>query len=474
MSAMQYNVTELKGKFIGNMIFAFGAQMISLLVSLLLSLVVPKFLVVEEFAYWQLFIFYTNYVNIAQLGIVDGIYLKLGGKNFDDLDHSLLKAKYRVFTIVQIIFGLLIISVAYLFANDRSKVVVFSGVAVYLVVYNLSRYLGFIFQAVNNTRWYSISSMIDRFTILILGIIVIATRSISWKWLIIIYIFGVAISLIYSWYKGKVIISAQQRVCFPQTLSEIKSDATIGISLMISNLASMLILGCGRQTIEWYWGLETFGRVSFALSMTNFFLLFINQVSLVMFPALRKVEMNESKNIFMKVDYGFSLISPLVYILYIPVSIVLKNWLPQYESSLSYLMLFMPVCVFDGKMQMLYNTYLKVLRKEKLLLKINLFCVALSILNCLVSVLVFDSFKILLAGLVIVIAIRSLVSSYFLSKVLAFKNNKCFLFDLVFAVAFVLLSLTLKNQYAVIVLLSLFVSFLYSQKQRIRAVFKKE
>ena len=65
-----------------NLIYALIAQTISLLLSLIISFIVPKFLGVEEFGYWQLFVFYSSYVNIAQLGISDGLYLRLGGENY--------------------------------------------------------------------------------------------------------------------------------------------------------------------------------------------------------------------------------------------------------------------------------------------------------------------------------------------------------------------------------------------------------
>ena len=93
---------NLTQKFKNNIIYAFLAQGISLCVSLLISLVVPKFLSIEDFAYWQLFIFYTNYVSISQLGIVDGLYLKLGGSNFEELDYVKIGSIYKGFALWQI------------------------------------------------------------------------------------------------------------------------------------------------------------------------------------------------------------------------------------------------------------------------------------------------------------------------------------------------------------------------------------
>ena len=37
------------------------------------------------YSFWQLFIFYTTYVNIFHFGISDGLYLRLGGKSISRL-----------------------------------------------------------------------------------------------------------------------------------------------------------------------------------------------------------------------------------------------------------------------------------------------------------------------------------------------------------------------------------------------------
>ena len=57
-----------------NMLFAYFAQGTILVSSILLTLVLPKVLGVEEFGYWQLLIMYVNYLGIAYLGLNDGLY----------------------------------------------------------------------------------------------------------------------------------------------------------------------------------------------------------------------------------------------------------------------------------------------------------------------------------------------------------------------------------------------------------------
>ena len=55
------------------------SQILSLLVSVSLVIILPKFISVEDYGYWQLFILYSGYVGLFHFGYSDGLYIKLGG-----------------------------------------------------------------------------------------------------------------------------------------------------------------------------------------------------------------------------------------------------------------------------------------------------------------------------------------------------------------------------------------------------------
>ena len=88
--------------FYKNLQFAFLAQFISIIINLIMYLIVPKIVGTTNYAYWQLFIFYTNYAGFFHLGLVDGIYLRLGGKKYNDLNFNLLGSQLKVMNLIQI------------------------------------------------------------------------------------------------------------------------------------------------------------------------------------------------------------------------------------------------------------------------------------------------------------------------------------------------------------------------------------
>ncbi len=73
-------------KILRDFSYSISSNLISLAVSTLVVLIVPKFIGVTEYGYWQLYIFYTNYVGVLHFGWLDGIYLRYGGYHYRDLD----------------------------------------------------------------------------------------------------------------------------------------------------------------------------------------------------------------------------------------------------------------------------------------------------------------------------------------------------------------------------------------------------
>ena len=107
---------------------------------------------------------------------------------------------------------------------------------------------------------------------------------------------------------------------------------------------------------------------------------------------------------------------PVIFVLYLPVKVIIELWLPQYHESVRYLAILLPLCTFDGKMQMLCNTYLKVLRKEKVLMQFNIFSFFVSLIMTCFCGHILNSMVLVVLAMVISIAIRSILAEEYLAK----------------------------------------------------------
>ena len=239
-------------------------------------------------------------------------------------------------------------------------------------------------------------------------------------------------------------------------IQELNETMRVGIKITISSMASMLILGIGRFLIDNHWGIEIFGKISFALSLTSFALAFIAQVSMVFFPILKRIDISTQKIVYETMRIMCFACMPLIYIVIIPAKEVLNIWLPQYADSMLYLSILLPICVFDAKMNMIFNTYFKALRKEKILLFINLFVFILSCILSLAGVYIFNSYMLILISMVFCIMVRSSVSEIYLGKVLNSLDITIMIYEQILALVFVIISLNFNSTVSFIVVIALY------------------
>ncbi len=457
---------DLGRKFASNLTYAFTAQFFSLVVSVIMSLIVPKLLGVEQFSYWQLFIFYSSYVGFFHLGLPDGIYLRYGGTEIDKLDKPLLGSQLRVMIAVHItisIFGIVALS---FFSIEWDRKYVWILTAVYMVVSNAFWFLGFVFQAANQTKKYSLATIISKVFFTICILVLMFLRPAGFQIYVLLYVMSQGLALAYCVCNAKEFVFSEQ-IPIKKTFSEIFTNAKIGINLTFSNLASSFILGIGRVMIDTTQGISSFGMVSLAISLTNFFLQFISQISMVMFPMLRQFEQEKMKTLFVLLRSGISYLLCAILIIYVPVKFILGLWLPQYKLSFEYLSILLPLCIFDGKMQLLYNTYLKVLRKEKTLLFINMVSLCISAILCFVGAYLLNNMIAVVIGMVIAIAIRSIITNVYLSRIMRVPNEINVFWECVLSLIFIVTNQIFPMHVAFLIYLSIFAVYCWFTRKTI-------
>lgn len=448
-----------------NMFYALGSQLISLLISILTSLILPKYLGVVDYGFYQLFIFYTTYVGFALFGLNDGIYLKFGGKKYEDLDKELLKIQYLYSLCFQLIIIIIIIPFLCLKDNTLDRFNIYIFTAIYMLISNTYGYFAFIFQAINWIKIYSISIMIERFFYAFFLLISLFFNIKFFEIYIIIVIISKFIAMIYCLlYSKEIVLIKTNR--WKIGLKEMFSNMKIGINLMLANIASMLILGISRFLIDSNWGIEAFAKFSFSLSLANFFLMFINQVSMVLFPALKRINIENQKQIFDKINKILFIIMPFVYLAYLPLGVFVNLWLPQYSESVMYLAIILPICVFDGKMNLLYSTYFKMFRLEKQLLYINLITVCISCALALFGIYIINNIIFVIVGIVVSIICRSLISYLILSKYIDNTSGKMNIFiEVVMAFIFIILNLIKMYIFSFILIFVIEIIILYKNRK---------
>jgi O-antigen/teichoic acid export membrane protein len=423
------------GALLSNLSYAYISQGISMIISIVFTLVIPKVLGVEGYGYWQLIVFYASYLGVLYLGLNDGLYLREGGKSYSEINHSVVATQSRVFFVLHSVIAAILIVLVSIFIKDANRAFVMISAAIYIPFFNLKGLLTHTMQAVNHTKVFSLSVMIDKILILLAVIVALVCDIENFHYYVVVYVAGGIVATIYCCIAARKILLAP--TCSVAELkSEIKENIKAGMPLMLSSFAAMLITGVSRQVIDIRWDISEFGKISLAITMMNFVLMFINQSSLVLFPSMRRMSTDGCVSFYKSANNILNIILPLVLVVYVPVGVLVCMWLPNYKESVAYLGIMLPICIFDGKMSLLGNTYYKMMRLERKLLVINIVTFVLNAIFSILGALVFNSITFIVVGLVISIAFRSLISEIYLHMHMKIKFDFTTIVMIVLSIGF--------------------------------------
>jgi len=437
-----------------NLTMAFFTQFISVITSIMISLILPKKLGVNDYAYYQLLIFGSSYIGLLHFGVSDGVYLIYGGKEYDELNHNMLSFFFWIMLVWLILISLVGCGILPFFVKDGMRLYVWHMIFLYGIFANGSWYLGYIFQATNNTRWYSASIFIFKLIVLMLYTRSFIQGEADVKKYVLIYVCAQIVSFVYCVAMGNKVFFGIKTFS-KSYFGELIDSCKVGINLTISNVSNALILGIGRIIIDKKWSLESFGKISLAISLTNFLMQFMQQISMVLFPVLRQVSKKIQTELFDALNSTIGILICGLYVFYFPLEVLLNKWLPQYNASFVYLGLLMPICCYDGKVYILYGTFMKVLRKEKIVLSINVLSCVMSFVLSLIFAVVFNNIYAIVMATVFTIGFRN----YIFGRVLSDKSQKnlcVFIIETILSILFVLLHTFLSNMIATIIYITLY------------------
>lgn len=398
-----------------NIFYAFVANGISTIISAILTLVVPKLFGVKEYSYWQLYIFYTSYVGFFHLGWIDGIYLKYGGKEYSELEYPKFVTQFWLINIFVTIMVIAASIFAFTHVGDYDKRIILIATFLCAFVTISKTYFLYIFELTNRIKEYARYIKVDRYIYFIITMLFLFIGVRDYKLLILADVISRIIALIMCIKSAKEVAFGKLDY-FKNGIKEAIDNISIGSKLMIANVASMLIIGIVRFAIERKWDIETFGKVSLTLSISNFLLTMINAIGVVMFPLLRRTNKEKLSSMYIVMRTFMMILLLAMLVFYMPFEMILSMWLPKYKESLKYMALLFPIFIFECKMSLLINTFLKTLRKEKWILLTNVTTLILSIIVTGITVFAIGNLTLTVSLIVVLLAFKCVLAESLLAR----------------------------------------------------------
>lgn len=459
-------------QFFKNFSYTISSNFISLVISTLVVVIVPKLIGIEDYGYWQLYLFYASYVGFLHFGWSDGIYLRYGGEDYDSLDKKIFSSQFYLMVFFQLFIALAITIFSFIIISDGNKLFILVMVAINIIIVNVLSILLLTLQATNRIKDYANINIISRVSYITLIIMFLLFGIREYKMMIIADLIGKLLSLIYAVYACSE-IAFHKFHSFDNSMRETVENIRVGIKLMFANIASMLIIGVVRFGIEYSWDIKTFGKISLTLSISNILMLFINAIAIVIFPVLRKLNKKSLPELYSIIRDILMVILFIILLFYFPINVIFLNWLPKYADSLVYMALLFPIGVYEGKMGLLINTYLKTLRKEKYIMRVNIIILFLSMITTLFTTLIFNNLYAAILSILVLITIRCVVAEIYISKLFGISLIKDILYEIIMTIVFVYIGFKTQPNLGFILYSIALIIYLLLKRQDITTSFYK-
>lgn len=448
---------------------AFSANIINLLVTVFVTLYLPKFSSIEAYAQWQLYLFYTSYLWIISFGWPEGLYLRYGGKEYNAIDKKPIKIQF----LWVVYYLVLILPLLAIFCAGKNNFAVMIFVFLDSAIEIPREAFIKLLQATNRTIDYSkilISSRLLFLLLIFLGSIFV---NMNFYYMVITDVATKAVGLVTAGFFCKDIVKVHADISngkWKVVLSEFIAVLSSGSKLMFGNLCSMFIVGIVRLAIQNQWGLIAFSKVSLTLSISNLFGIFITAISLVLFPALKNLSSKILYKLYIFIENILMLVMFSMLLLYYPIEQLLKNWLPQYNDGLQYMAILFPICIFQSKTSLLANTYQKALGLEKWIFIVNMGVLLLSIGTTMLTIYYLNSLDLAIFSIVVLLILRNVFSEITVWRVLRITRIAHVIGEIILTIIFISASWFVGGVSGLIIYAAAYFVWLFIRKKDVALV----
>lgn len=458
------------------------SNIIKLFSGVLVGFILPKLIGIEDYAYYKTFTLYATYVGIFQIGIADGIYLKFGGIDYDNLNKKEMRFYSTLLLGLETIFSIVCCVVSVLFLRSEYRFI-FICIAIYLFSYNITCYYQFVSQL---TRRFNelfkrniIQSLLTIISVVILWVCNYYLHlQISYKYYLFLYlIIQIMLSIWYVWTYKEITFGPRETLNDHQ--DHLKDIIKNGIPLMLANLCLLFILNMDRQFVNVLFDVKTYAIYAFAYNMLSLITTATTAISTVLYPSLKRSDKNN-----LSVNYEILIIIVLVLMfgmisIYFPLDVFIRMFLPKYSDSLIIFRIILPGLALSSVISIVIHNYYKVVGKNFLFLKIGIIIFVMAIIFNLIAYLLFRTTSAISIASIVVFFIWYIITQKYFIRTYKVNWKKSFIYILIMMLCFYLTTSNIINVpvgFSVYILSHILITIIFfkDKKKLILNVFKKK
>lgn len=401
--------------------------MLTLLVSLFMGFVLPIFMTIDDYAYFRVYQLYIAYAGIFHLGMVNGIYLRYGDYDVDQLPIATFKRYGRTIITMQVAIAMiLMILLAFHFPQDHN-----TGIAYIFTIINIPLVnIKWFYSSINQfTKRFNIDSIVTYAQNLLQFMTIIFVLVMRWYSYVPLLI---AITIINCLCMIAVMIQNRQFISFFEKIDEkpLREDTSIymiksGFFFMISEFVAIVILLIDSVFVQNLFTLTDFAMYSFATSIISVMYGIINTVSNLIYPYLVRVDDEKYAKYYTLMSDLLTVVALLSMLAFYIAKNIVDHVIPKYVASIEIAAVLFGTVIFRSLILLVCGNYYKVLKMTSEYTKNNLFAICLAFVLDLVAYLAFKDYKYIAYASLLTFIIWYIITDIVFIRKLRLKRLQC-------------------------------------------------
>ncbi len=430
-------------KVIKDILRVFSSNIVTLILGILSGFILPKIMDVPNYGMYKTFTLYGAYVGLFQIGIVDGLYLKYGGYNYEDLEKDKFAEYCKSFFIVELVSSVVLLAISIIFVPSEYRFILIC-LSIYLLLINMTGFYQMISkmtlrfkELATRNNIYSIALMC------VIGILFIFfnifDRTISYHVYIGIVLLLYTVLLVWYAFTYKDISFKSNIKPFSNRRNYIEVIKS-GIPMMVAYLCSSLILSLDRQFVNLLFEIKTYAVYSFAYSMLSLVTSALSAISSVMYPNLKRTDSETLSKRYSSLVMSLMIGSFGCLVVYFPLVWFVNWYLPAYSGSLVIFRIVLPGIVVSSIVTIVMQNYYIALERSFDFFKKTIIVLALSFIANIIAYLFFRTTYAISIASVIVTLFWYLIDERYFVDCFNIKWVKNFAYLLVMMLGFYLVT----------------------------------
>jgi O-antigen/teichoic acid export membrane protein len=362
---------EKKSKTNGQFgIYAFGKDILIyslgngllLLFSFIQVFIIPKYLTVEGYGYWQLFILYSTYVGILHVGFIDGILVRWAGKELARMGDE-IRTAFRFLILEQVVIIVPVALLLYFLIRPPLQWL-WLMILAYAFIMNLVTFFMFTAQAIRRFGLLTTVNVGRGLAFLLLIIVLFATGYFNYHYVVLALLTSFLLALFTFAFWFRKYLWGEKPAISPLWACG-KENISIGIFVLLGNFAAVLFLTIDRLMVSSFFTIEQFAVYAFATAIVIAIYMFVRAVSEVFFPYLSRAVPQLQNRAYQIGKLAIVLVWAAILAGYFPLARLIEYYLPHYIASLPIMQILLCTVGFGSLIQILHVNYYKAYRMQR-------------------------------------------------------------------------------------------------------------